>query len=134
MSSRHRVALYAAFLALAVTGVAAELTPHWRSALMQVHGAAAMAALIAVGGLLVAHVGKGWSERRNRSSGAMLLGASLWLTVTGYVLYYSASDGLRQFAASSHFWAGVALLPVLGKHVWGMIAGSRTQPSGGGSQ
>ena len=133
MSPLHRVGLQAAFLVLTVSGVAAELAPHWRGALMQIHGAAAMAALVVVGGLLVAHVGRGWAERRNRWSGAMLLGGCLWLTVTGYVLYYSGSDALRQLAASGHFWAGVALVPVLGTHVWGMIAGSRT-PSGGGSQ
>ncbi len=117
MSRTHKLVLYAAFAALVASGVAAEFAPAWRTALMQVHGAAAMAVLVLLGGLLVRHVAIGWSERKKRGSGAIVLGASLWLTVTGYVLYYSGSDVLRQFAASSHFWVGLALALALGLHI-----------------
>ena len=117
MSSLHRLALYAAFITLAASGLAAELAPEWRTALMQVHGAAAMVALVAIGGLLVQHVGKGWADRKNRWSGVVLLSSALWLTVTGYVLYYSGNDVTRHFAGRSHLWVGVALALALGLHI-----------------
>ena len=117
MSRFDRIALYAIFGILAATGIVAELAGEWRTALMQVHGAAAMAALVLLGRLLVRHVGAGWSERKNRRSGSILLAASLWLTLTGWVLYYSGSDALRDFAGQSHLWIGIALAVALGLHI-----------------
>ncbi len=117
MNRAHRLALHASFTILAASGVAAELAPAWRSALMRVHGAAAMVALLAIGGLLVQHVTKGWAERRNRCTGAIVLAGALWLAMTGYVLYYSGSDELRAFAGSTHLWIGIALAVALGLHI-----------------
>jgi hypothetical protein len=117
MSRVYKAVLYSAFAALVASGIAAELAPAWRAALMQVHGAAAMAALVLLGGLLVRHVGAGWYERKNRCSGALLLATSLWLTLTGWVLYYSGGDALRHFAGQSHLWVGIALAAALALHI-----------------
>ena len=112
----QRALVYAALLALVATGLLWQADVA-RALLMRIHGAAAMATLVLFGVLLARHVPTGWSAARaNRLSGALLLATSLWLTVTGYLLYYSGSESLRDYASQTHFWVGVAFVAVFALH------------------
>jgi hypothetical protein len=110
-----RMLIYATLLALVGTGLLWELDLE-RALLMKIHGAAAMAGMVLLGALLARHVPCGWKARANRTSGAALLAASLWLIASGYALYYSGSEALRAFASQTHFWVGVAFAVVFGLH------------------
>jgi len=107
----HRALLYGACAVLFATGVAWEIADagELRSWLMRLHGAAAMATLVALGALLAAHVPTGWTSGLNRTTGLALLGSSAWLAVTGLLLYYAGSESLRTFASQAHFWIGIAV-------------------------
>jgi len=94
--------------------------------LMKVHGAAAMAALILIGGLLPAHVASGWALRQNRSSGALMLAACGLLTVTGYFLYYLGGETAREASSYVHLALGLALPFALGAH---LVANPSRQPA-----
>jgi hypothetical protein len=112
----QRALVYGALLALVATGLLWEADVA-RALLMKIHGAAAMATLVLLGVLIARHVPSGWSAARaNRLSGALLLATSLWLTMTGYLLYYSGSESLRDYASQTHFWVGVAFAAVFALH------------------
>ena len=112
----QRALVYAALLALVVTGCLWEADVA-RALLMKIHGAAAMVTLVLFGVLLARHVPTGWSAARaNRLSGVLLLATSLWLTLTGYLLYYSGSESLRDYASQTHFWVGVGFVALFALH------------------
>jgi len=119
LPAAQRILLYVALCALLVTGVAWEaLDPGpAASALMKIHGALAMLALILVGMLLVNHIPTGWATLKNRWSGGLLLGILGWLAASGYLLYYSGSDAVRAFASQSHLWLGLAAGIIVGLHI-----------------
>lgn len=77
--------------------------------LMQVHGAAAMLALVLLGTLLSGHVRTGWRSARNKASGISTLSIGAVLAVTGYLLYYAGAEATRQAASLLHLGAGAAL-------------------------
>jgi hypothetical protein len=86
--------------------------------LMKIHGAAAMAALVLVGGLVPGHVSAGWALRQNRSSGTGLLLVCGLLTITGHLLYYSGDEAARALSSYAHLALGIALPIVLGAHLF----------------
>ena len=112
----YRALIYAVLGLLFLSGL---LWPSgWqRGLLMKVHGGAAMATLVLLGAVLAHHVPKGWAAGANRFSGLAVLGAALWLLVTGYALYYSGSESLRYWASETHFWIGVGVALVFGLHL-----------------
>ena len=116
----RRYLLYAALLILLATGVAWEGVSAGPAAalLMKVHGGAAMLALILLGTLIAHHIPAGWGSFKNRWSGVLLLAALGWLVASGYLLYYSGSESLRNFASQSHLWVGVAGCVVVALHLW----------------
>lgn len=77
---------------------------------LKVHGAFAFAALWTMGLLWAAHILNGWGAKRRRWSGAGLLGLLLFLTLTGYLLYYAGGDGLRAVVSRLHWIAGLGVL------------------------
>jgi len=115
----HRLLLYAGLMVLLMTGAAWEaMAPgSFASLVMEVHGAAALATLVLLGTLLAQHVPAGWASSKNRKSGAILLGALLWLALSGYLLYYAGSESLRWYAAQSHLWVGIAACAIVGLHL-----------------
>jgi hypothetical protein len=115
----HRLVLYAALSALLASGVAWEAMSAGAAAslVMKIHGAAGMLTLILLGTLLAQHVPAGWTANKNRTSGAILLGAIAWLALTGYLLYYAGSELLRWYAAQSHLWVGIAAIAMVGLHL-----------------
>jgi len=114
LSRLHRRLLYVTLGSLLVSGA---LWEWYRDAtLMKIHGAAAMLALILFGMLLPGHT-KGWNGCR-RKTGIPILGASAWLIVSGYLLYYAGNETVREFTSGSHLGIGLALPLLLGFHVW----------------
>jgi len=129
----QRWLLYSASAVLLVTGAYwallhyAGLHPYASEALlMKLHGAAAMAALVAIGSVLPAHLPTGWAARHSRKSGALMLAGSGLLAVTGYVLYYAGNEATRQVASYVHLALGLAVPLVLGIH---LQAKSTRQPA-----
>ena len=75
--------------------------------LLKAHGLAMIAALLAIGGLLAAHVTAGWEVRRQRVKGIALGATVLVLTATGYLLYYASNEQLRESASTIHWVLGL---------------------------
>ena len=115
----HRILLYSALSLLLASGAAWEVMSPGAAAalLMKLHGAAAMLTLVLLGGLLARHVPEGWASSKNRKSGAILLGAFLWLVLSGYLLYYAGSEALRWYASQSHLWIGIAACAIVALHI-----------------
>src|SRR5262245_15110306 len=63
--------------------------------LPELHGAAAMAFLIAFGTLLPQHLPNGWQQRRQRPSGLALVAVCAILVLSGWGLYYLSDESLR---------------------------------------
>jgi hypothetical protein len=91
--------------------------------LMKIHGAAAMIALILIGSLLPRHVRIGWKLSANRKTGFFMLTLTGLLMVSGYLLYYSGDDAVRDLASWSHLAIGLALPLPLTVHVWRILLG-----------
>ena len=72
------------------------------------------ACLLLLGTLLVHHVPAGWSAKRNRGSGIVMLSTLTWLAMTGYLLYYAGTEALRGYAAATHLWVGLAAAAIVG--------------------
>lgn len=133
LATLQRRLLYATLAVLLASGVYWALihylgTRAWlnKPLLMKIHGAAAMAALVLIGGLLPAHVALGWTLRRNQSSGIALLIFSGLLTVTGYLLYYLGGESAREASSYVHLALGIALPAALGAH---LVANPSRQPA-----
>jgi hypothetical protein len=88
----------------------------WGPFLMKIHGAVAMAVLLLLGSM-VTHVLRGLALKRNRILGFFLIGLFLWLTVTGWFLYYAGDDRWRDFSSLAHWTAGLALPMLLAAHI-----------------
>jgi predicted small integral membrane protein len=119
-----RVALYAAFAVLLVTGVGwlvadqmkdAASGEGWQAAaasLLMVHGGGSMATLLLLGALFPLHMRRGWRRNRNRATGTAMVAFNAALIVTAFGLYYLGSELLRPWASRIHIGVGV-ILPIL---------------------
>ncbi len=76
--------------------------------MLKAHGAAMIAALLGLGGLFVAHIGKGWSHRGQRVAGLVLSGFLIVLIATGWLLYYAGDEALRDWSSTLHWIVGLA--------------------------
>jgi cation transport ATPase len=83
---------------------------------LRVHGAAAMGFLIVLGTVLPVHARRAWNLRRNRWTGAAVLGVIAALLVTGYALYYAGSEELRPWISGIHWVIGLIAAPTLVLH------------------
>jgi len=81
--------------------------PWW----LKVHGAFAFLAVWNGGLLWGVHIVKAWHRRQHRWSGGALIGATLLLMVSGYLLYYVGDERSRQFISKTHWILGL-LLPL----------------------
>jgi MFS family permease len=118
---RHERWVYAILALAYLTGIAwialhygpADNGPDgaWRAVeswALRLHGAASMAALVVVGSLLAQHVPTAWRLRRNLASGIAMLAGAAALAVTGWLLYYAAGEGIRQWSSYLHMATGGA--------------------------
>lgn len=85
---------------------------------LKLHGAAAMAFLVALGILIPTHLRRGWTARRNRINGAFLVSVVGLLVVTGYGLYYFGGEQSRAVASWVHLIVGFASPLLLALHIW----------------
>jgi hypothetical protein len=130
---RLRVAFYALFALLFISGVAWFILHTWLRRpsefgsgtpnaaepwLLKVHGAAAMVSLILLGVLYPVHIWRGWQARRNRRSGATLVGICLLLIITGYLLYYVGGETARAVTSLLHLLIGLAFPLIIAFHIW----------------
>ena len=84
---------------------------------LRVHGAVAMAILVAVGALLPTHVAAGWVLRRERAIGVANVAGAAVLAATGWGLYYAGNETLRARLSAAHWMVGIAAAVVLVWHV-----------------
>lgn len=127
----HRFALYGMVAALFISGLAWLLAhfflrvasefgesnhplEHWS---MQFHGALILPLSFLAGGLLFQHMRRAHRAGRNRNSGWSMIVLLLWLALTGYALYYFASENLRPYWSLVHWVAGCALPLLLWLHI-----------------
>lgn len=86
------------------------LAPHPLEAWwLRLHGAFAFGAIWVFGLLWSVHVTPGWADGKRRRSGAVLVGLFLWLTLTGYLLYYLGHERLRSLTSLLHWSLGLLL-------------------------
>ena len=91
---------------------------------LRVHGAAVLLMALAVGVLWPVHIQPAWRSRVNRGSGLVMGLSLLFLTVTGYLLYYGSGDALREWVVLWHWVVGLAVPVLVGLHV---VLGRRTR-------
>lgn len=102
--------------------------PWW----LRVHGAAAMAFLIAFGSLLPAHIVPAWRLLKNRRSGMLMIALVSVLVLTGYGLYYLGSEQTRTWISAVHWSVGIVCAGGLWAHVrWGK-SGAKVPTAGDG--
>lgn len=124
LSPRHERWIYVALGLLYATGIlwmalhygahAGDADSAWHLAqswALRVHGAAAMAALMAFGSVLSVHVPRAWKFARNQPSGTAMLACALVLALTGWLLYYASGDSTRAWSDYLHMALG-ALAPL----------------------
>lgn len=86
--------------------------------LIKIHGALAMAALLCLGMLIPLHIQKGLKANKNVRSGLIMIVISSVLVMTGYALYYSSSDILRNDASLIHTILGIGFPVFLILHIF----------------
>ncbi len=118
----HRRLLLGALVSVALTGLAwtvldlaygiapvetqaAQLAKAW---LGRLHGALAMAALVALGSVLPLHLSVGWKARAHLVSGLSIVTIAAALVASGYLLYYAADESVRGISVYAHIAAGIA--------------------------
>ena len=128
----QRVALYVTGALLLATG-SAWLLLHYSTAAgelpnpleawsLRLHGLAAFSGLFVLGVLSATHIPQGWrlSHRRRwagqRSSGVLLCVIGALLALTGYLLYYFASEALRPALGWAHAFVGVVMGVLIASH------------------
>jgi hypothetical protein len=128
----QRFALYISGASLLATGSvwlllhyglgAAELPHPLEAWSLRLHGLAAFAGLFVLGLLAAAHIPQGWrlSHRRRwagqRSSGVLLCVIGALLALTGYLLYYFASEAVRPALGWAHAIVGVTMGVLVASH------------------
>ncbi|HYA15905.1 MAG TPA: hypothetical protein VEF06_00495 [Bryobacteraceae bacterium] len=83
---------------------------------LKAHGAFAFACIWLLGLLWGTHVKVAWPRSRRRVSGAALTGMMVWLTVSGYLLYYAGGDAARQAISLAHWGIGLGAPVLYGLH------------------
>lgn len=84
---------------------------------MKLHGAGAMFALFFIGGLMTSHIRPALKARRNLYSGQSMIAALAALTLSGYGLYYIASEHSRPIWSAAHWIVGLVLPLLLIVHI-----------------
>ena len=89
---------------------------------MRLHGLGAFGGLFVLGALAAAHVPRGWRLGRRRRwagqrrSGLAICMAGALLVLSGYLLYYFASEALRPALGWAHALVGVAMALMIAVH------------------
>ena len=111
-----------AWLLLHYSTSAGELPNPLEAWSLRLHGLAAFAGLFVMGVLAAAHIPQGWrlSHRRRwagqRSSGVLLCVIGALLALTGYLLYYFASEAVRPALGWAHAFVGGVMGVLIASH------------------
>jgi hypothetical protein len=94
------------------------ITPHpaeiwW----LRLHGLMVFAVLVALGTVLPVHAKRAWQLKKNRTSGGVIKAFFLWLALSGYALYYFASDANENWLPMLHWGAGISVPLVIALHI-----------------
>lgn len=92
--------------------------------MLRLHGLALIPALLGFGGLFVVHFPKGWKGRRQRNIGLGLTALIGLLILSGYLLYYLGSDGLREWTSLLHWIIGLAVPTIF---IWHYVSRTEAQ-------
>lgn len=92
--------------------------------MMTLHGFFLIPALLGIGGMLIAHIPKGWDYKRQRVLGVALCVILAVLIGSGYLLYYAGDDVLREWSSFAH-WAIGLTLP--GIFLWHYVNGQKAR-------
>ena len=84
---------------------------------MKLHGAGAMFALFFVGSLVSNHIRRAIRARRNLYSGWSMIAVLAALTLSGYALYYIASEHSRPIWSAAHWIIGLVFPLALIVHI-----------------
>jgi hypothetical protein len=84
---------------------------------LRLHGLMAFAVLAALGALLPIHARRAWMLGKNRVTGLTMEGVFCWLAITGYALYYFASDANEAWLPLLHWIVGLPLPLMLVVHI-----------------
>ena len=74
---------------------------------LRLHGAFAFATIWLFGLMWGIHVTVAWPFGRRRWSGAIMTGLLLWLTISGYLLYYVGDEKARPIISVLHWTLGL---------------------------
>lgn len=80
--------------------------------MMKLHGLVLIPALLGIGGMLVAHIPKGWAYGHQRVAGIALCAVLVVLIASGYMLYYVGDERVRDWTSIVHWIVGL-VLPVV---------------------
>lgn len=84
--------------------------------MMKIHGLFLIAALLGIGGMFIAHIPKGWSQRHQRVAGVVLSGIIGVLIISGYMLYYVGIEAVRAWTSVVHWSLGLSLPAIFTWH------------------
>lgn len=98
----------------------------WQAPMLAAHGAFAFLMLIALGALWTNHVPPAWRSRRSRRLGISMLVVTACMAISGWILYYAASEAARPWIGNLHFALGFSLPLILGCHIF---SGRRSRPA-----
>jgi hypothetical protein len=79
------------------------------------HALVSFGALWMYGVLWPDHVVRSWKAKARRPTGGTLWGVTLWLALTGCLLYYIGNDTARSWMSLAHWVVGLA---ALGAYLW----------------
>jgi len=88
--------------------------------MMRLHGFVLIPALLGIGGMLIAHIPKGWTHAAQRVAGVALCAWLSVLIATGYMLYYVGAEDVRAWTSIAHWSFGLALPAIF---VWHYLNG-----------
>ncbi len=84
---------------------------------LRLHGLMGFAMLVVIGSVLPIHTRRAWHLHKNRSTGFLMQSILLWLSLTGYALYYFATDANAVWLPLLHWVVGLALPLMLVLHI-----------------
>lgn len=102
-------------------GVEGEFGPRpspWEPWWLTLHGGFAFGAIWLFGLLWGVHVLTAWPLSRRRVSGGLMVGTLIWLTATGYFLYYAGNETTRSVLAALHWGIGLGAPVLYVVHRW----------------
>lgn len=129
LSTGSLVATGAAWLALpyVARGAADAIGPHpLAHPVLAAHGAIAMFALTAYGGVFASHVPRAWAVGRNRWTGCLIATVLAVSAITAWFLYYATSEQIHDVASVCHWIVGLPVAIVLPLHI---VKGRRAKRS-----